>query len=322
MQQTQAQIRQSITDRLVNALKSGTDKIPWRRPWRTLGPRLPTNHITGRAYGGVNILTLWLAAQEKNYPVDLWGSFNQWKSIGASVKKGERAERIVFYSPVKKRKKDENGDEKVESFPLLKTWSVFNVAQVEGKAIEQFQPRSSPVTFGDVDRAEFDRAVAATGADIRFGGDKAFYKRLPDDYVQVPYEDQFESFAGYAETVGHELLHWSEHRVGWNENYAFSELRAEIGACFLSAALGIPDSGDLTNHSKYLASWLEALAQDDRFLFRASSAASKGVDFLLSYSRPQPEGGEDEKEKTTASSVLSFDGETEGLLVQAGGLAG
>jgi antirestriction protein ArdC len=98
--QSQAEIRQSITDRLVAALKSGSN-IPWRRPWRTLGPRLPTNHVTGRKYSGINILTLWLAAQEKNFPVDLWGSFNQWKSIGASVKNGEKSERIVFYSKVK-----------------------------------------------------------------------------------------------------------------------------------------------------------------------------------------------------------------------------
>lgn len=288
--QTQAEIRQSITDRLVAALKSGSN-IPWRRPWRTLGPRLPTNHVTGRTYGGINVLTLWLAAREKNFPVDLWGFFNQWKSIGASVKKGAKAERILFYSPVKKRKTDENGVEKVETFPLLKTWSVFNVAEVEGKAVEQFHARPTAANFAEADRDEFDRAVAATGADIRFGGDRAFYKRLPDDFVQVPYEDQFVNFAGYAETAGHELLHWSEHRVGWGENYALSELRAEIGACFLSAALGLPDSGDLTNHSKYLASWLEALSQDERFLFRASSAASKGVDFLLAFSRPKEELG-------------------------------
>lgn len=291
--QTQAEIRQGITDRLVAALKSGTDKIPWRRPWRTLGPRLPTNHVTGRAYGGINVLTLWLAAQEKNFSVDLWASFNQWKSIGASVKKGAKAERIVFYSPVKKRKQDENGVEKVETFPLLKTWSVFNVAQVEGKAVKQFHAQPSGTKFAEANRDEFDRAVAATGADIRFGGDKAFYKRLPDDFVQVPYEDQFENFAEYAETVLHEVGgHWSEHRLGWSGSYAEGELRAEITACFLAAALGLPDGGDLTNHAKYLESWLKAIeGGDTKFIFRASSAASKAAEYFLSFSRPTEVAG-------------------------------
>ncbi len=289
MPQSPKEIQQSITDRLVAALRSGSN-IPWRRPWRTVGPRLPTNHVTGRAYHGINVLTLWLAAQEKNFPVDLWASYQQWASIGCQVKKAEKSERIVFYSPVKKLKKDANGIEKVETFPILKSWSVFNAAQVEGKAVDQFQPRSSPVVkFDEPEREEFDRAVAATGADIRFGGDKAFYKRLPADYVQTPLEEQFSDFSSFAETVGHELLHWSEHRVGWEENHAFSELRAEIGACFFSEATGVPVSSDLTNHAKYLESWLQALSQDDRYLFRAASGASRGVDFLLSFSRPQEE---------------------------------
>jgi len=305
--QSQNDIRESITNRLVAALKSGSN-IPWRRPWRTLGPRLPTNHVTGRPYGGINILTLWLAAQEKNYPVDLWASYQQWASIGAQVKRHEKSERIVFYSPVKKRKKDENGVEKVETFPILKSWSVFNVAQVEGKSVEQFQPRSSPVVkFDNLGREEFDRAVAATDADIRFGGDRAFYKRLPDDFVQVPFEDQFESFPAFAETLLHEVGgHWSEHRLGWSGSYAEGELRAEITACFLSAASGIPDSGNLTNHAKYLESWLSAIdGGDTRFIFRASSAASKAAEYFLSFSRPTEEPVVEREADAVAEAVLA-----------------
>lgn len=306
--QSQNEIRQSITDRLLAALKSGTDKIPWRRPWRTLGPRLPTNHVTGRQYSGINILTLWLAAQEKNYPVDLWASYQQWASINAQVKKGEKAERIVYYSQVKKRKKDENGIEKVETFPILKTWSVFNVAQVEGKSVEQFQPRSSPVVkFDNLGREEFDRAVTATNAEIRFGGDRAFYKRLPDDFAQVPFEDQFESFPAFAETLLHEVGgHWSEHRLGWSGSYAEGELRAEITACFLSAALGIPDSGNLTNHAKYLESWLSAIdGGDTKFIFRASSAASKAAEYFLSFSRPTEEPVVESEADAVAEAVVA-----------------
>lgn len=285
--QSQSEIRQSITNRLVAALKSGTN-IPWRRPWRTIGPRFPTN-VSGRAYSGINILTLWLAAQERNFPVDLWGTYQQWASIGAQVKKGAKSERIVFYSPVNKRTTDEDGMDQVKTFPILKTWSVFNVSEVSGEAVEKFHDQPSATKFESPNREEFDRVVAATGADVRFGGDRAFYKRLPDDFVQMPIESQFHDFPSYAETLGHELLHWSEHRTGWAENYALSEIRAEIGACFLSANCGIPVSNDLTNHQSYLASWLEALERDERFLFRASSAASKGVDFILSFSNPQVE---------------------------------
>jgi antirestriction protein ArdC len=91
--------------------------------------------------------------------------------------------------------------------------------------------------------------------------------------VQVPHEEYFLNFAAYAETILHEVGgHWTEHRLGWSGSYAEGELRAEITACFLSAALGIPDSGDLSNHAKYLESWLQAIEDGDtKFILRASS---------------------------------------------------
>jgi antirestriction protein ArdC len=118
------------------------------------------------------------------------------------------------------------------------------------------------------------------------------YNRLPADYIQVPQEGHFESFPAFAETVAHELSHWSEHRMGWTGNYAQGELRAEMAAVFLTAALNIPDSGDLTNHVAYLQSWLSALENDPKFLFRAAAAASKSADFILSFSRGVEAEGE------------------------------
>lgn len=203
---------------------------------------------------------------------------------------------------MKKLKKDANGIEKVETFPILKSWSVFNVAQVEGKAVEEFQSEPSGVKFNDPDRDEFDRAVLATEADIRFGGNKAFYRRLPDDFVQVPNEEFFLNFSSFAETLLHEVGgHWTEHRLGWSGSYAEGELRAEITACFLSASLGIPDSGDLANHAKYLESWLQAIEDGDtKFIWRASSAASKAAEYFLAFSQEQAAVVEEDAEAVLA----------------------
>ena len=62
----------------------------------------------------------------------------------------------------------------------------------------------------------------------------------------------------------------------------------------MAAALGLPDSGDLTNHAAYIGSWLQALDNDPRYIFRASTAASKAADFILGFSRPQPVAEPDE----------------------------
>ena len=67
------------------------------------------------------------------------------------------------------------------------------------------------------------------------------------------------------------------------------ELIAEIGGCFLASELGLPVS-DQTNHVAYVEHWLQAMKNDPSFIFKASTQASKAVDFILVFSRtPEPE---------------------------------
>jgi antirestriction protein ArdC len=109
---------------------------------------------------------------------------------------------------------------------------------------------------------------AATGADVRHGGDRAFYS--PDgDFIQLPPKQAFSNPHEYYGVFAHESVHWTGHvsrlnrlnklaRFG-SESYAVEELVAELGGTFLLAELGIPQAGDLTNVTAYLASWLKVL---------------------------------------------------------------
>lgn len=83
----------------------------------------------------------------------------------------------------------------------------------------------------------------------------------------------------YTATLGHECVHWTApaHRVNRDlsrygkdrSERAREELVAELGACFLSADLGIvPELEPRADHASYLASWLEVLSNDKRFIFR------------------------------------------------------
>ncbi|HGS5703879.1 TPA: zincin-like metallopeptidase domain-containing protein, partial [Vibrio parahaemolyticus] len=56
------------------------------------------------------------------------------------------------------------------------------------------------------------------------------------------------------------------------------ELVAELGAAFCCADLGI--TGEV-QHESYIASWLEKLNSDKKFIFKAASLASKAHQFLL-----------------------------------------
>jgi len=143
------------------------------------------------------------------------------------------------------------------------------------------------VGFIDFDPAE--RVIVATEADIRYQESRAFYDRR-GDYIQVPPKTKFPKENEFYATCFHELAHWSESRTDWKGDYAEGELRAEIAAAFMLAELGVPQSSDLTNHQAYLKSWLEALRNDNRYIFHASTAASRAADFVLSFSRqPVPD---------------------------------
>jgi antirestriction protein ArdC len=114
---------------------------------------------------------------------------------------------------------------------------------------------------------------------------------FPDFCLRFGHPGQFIAPNEFISTSFHELVHWSEVRLGWTGSYALGELIAEIGACYAAAQLGIPCSDDLSNHTAYLASWLKELENDPRAIMRVASQASKATEFILGFSRntePQP----------------------------------
>ena len=303
---SQTQIRQQITDQFIEALQSG-GVPPWRKGWACHGGGLPTNFVSKRRYSGVNIILLQMAAARNSFTSKHWGTFNQIRALGGAVKRrpddvppGRWGTTIVFFKPVKKAEIDPDTGKEVEvGFPILRTYTVFNLDQAEGAKLDRFR---TPVVTNGGDFEDFEpaeRTIEATGADIRHGGDRAFYHKPVEeggDYIRLPHRHQFEAEKEYYATALHELAHWSETRLGWTAPYALGELRAEIVASFLLAELGVPQSDDLTNHQAYVAGWLKALQNDPRYIFTASNAASKATDFLLSFSRPTEAQPEEEPE--------------------------
>lgn len=298
MATTQDQIRTDITNQIVDALKNGGIP-PWRRPWG-MSPNsgMPTNAVSGRRYSGVNVLLLRMASMRHGFRSKHWGTFNQWTELGGKVMRrpenvppGKWGTSIVFFKTITKTETDPfTGEETEETFPLLKNYSVFNIDQVHGEHLDHLRAKDDDSTkheFTDFEPAE--AAIKATNADIRFGGDHAFYC-VNQDFVAIPNKQKFEKPKEFYATAFHELAHWSEKRCSWRGCYAEGELRAEMSSAFMLAELGVPQSDDLTNHQAYLANWLKALSNDSRFIFRAASAASKATDFVLSFSRqPEPE---------------------------------
>jgi antirestriction protein ArdC len=286
------EIRQQITNQIIDAL-TNRNLPPWRRPWSDdPNAGVHTSLSTGNSYKGINQLLLQIAASHHGFQSRWWGTFNQVKNSGAHVLKAEKGTHVVLFKPIKRTRIDEKGDETDDSFLVMRTFTVFNAEQTSG--LDQYRVGFAQPKQDTTDRYEHaDAVIEATGADIRYGGNEAFY-RSGEDFIQVPFSHQFESAEAFYETMFHELCHWTEQRVGFDRSkpensYALGELVAEIGSCFMMAELGLPTTTNMTNHAAYLESWLKGMNGDPKFIFRASAQASKAVEFVMSFSRDRVE---------------------------------
>ena len=292
--QTADSIRTAITNTIIESLEAGG--LPaWRKPWASdpNGLGLATSLSTGKQYNGINQLYLQVVGgMNRGYQSKWFGTFNQIKQAGASVKKGEKAIPIILFRPVTRDRINEGGEQIEDKFFVMRTFNVFNVEQTTG--LDQFRVGFAQPSDTIFERFEaMDRLVAAVGIDLRHGGNKAFYSPS-GDFIQMPYRHQFESSETYYQTLAHEMTHSVEKQVGYDRAeedhaYAQGELIAELGASFLLAQLGIPASDNIENCTSYLDHWLKAMKGDTKFIFKAAATASKAVDFLLSHIRTPEE---------------------------------
>ncbi len=155
---------------------------------------------------------------------------------------------MVYANSITRTEANEKGEEIEREIPFLKGYTVFNAEQCENLPAHYTAKAEAPA-LTPLQRIEAaDRFFAATGADIRHGGTRAFYAQGPD-YVQMPPFETFRDAESHAATLAHELTHWTKHdkrlardmgRVKWgDEGYAREELVAELGSAFLCADLGI-----------------------------------------------------------------------------------
>ena len=148
--------------------------------------------------------------------------------------------------------------------------------------------------------------IAATRAEFRIGGARAFYSPS-GDFVQVPPPQAYFEPINRHRTAFHELGHWSgaASRLGrdlsgsfGSKSYAREELVAEIAGAFVCASLGIVPT---VRHADYIGSWLEVLREDNHAIVRAASSASKAADYILGFqpradSFPVAASADDEQE--------------------------
>ena len=117
----------------------------------------------------------------------------------------------------------------------------------------------------------------------------------------MPEFEAFNTPEGYYSTALHELTHWTgaekrlerdKGKVFADATYAFEELIAELGAAYLCADLRI-GAEVREDHASYIKSWLKALRDDSRNIFRAASHAERACGFLHGLASPAADVADD-----------------------------
>ena len=283
-------IYQQVTNNIIEALEQ-VSLEDYNAPFARLTAELsPINPITEKDYHGINTLILWLQQQAHGYKSNEWGTFRQWKEKGANVKKGEKSSMIIFYKRVEK-KDEASSNEDPEFYNCLKSYCVFNADQVEG-----YEPTITRETgdFGTVERiAEIEKFIAQSRAVIKEDQNRASFVPSCDEINMPPktlfFDNGQSATENYYAVLLHELTHWTggksrldREQVGHStdeKKYAFEELIAELGSAFLCSHFRIKQHGR-DDHATYIKSWLQALKNDKKFIFKAASQAQKAVDFL------------------------------------------
>ncbi len=284
-----ADVYTRITNTILTELEQGTR--PWLKPWNAehaAGRITRPLRANGIPYRGINVLMLWAEAESKGYSAPIWITFKQALDLGAHVRKGEHGSLVVFASKTTRTEVDTiTGNETERDIPFLKGYTVFNVEQVDGLPAQYHATAAK--TLDPVQRiAQAEAFIAATGARVAHGGNRAFYS-VSEDRIQIPPFEAFRDAESYYATLAHETVHWTRHesrlnrdfgRKRWgDEGYAMEELVAELGSAFLSSDLSLTPEV-MPDHAAYIASWIKVLKEDKRAIFTAAAHAQRAADFL------------------------------------------
>lgn len=289
-----------IAAEFIKRLAEGT--TPWQCPYeRSQLGGLPMNPTTGKRYRGIN--ALWLNLMS---PTDdpRWLTYRQAEERGWQVRRGSKSQTVEFWQIEKEERDKQTGEKRLVRLERPKAFyaAVFHATQVDGLP-DLVVPKHEwePV-------ARVESLLKGSGAVVRHRGGATPHYSPAKDHIVMPARAQFPDAARYAATALHELGHWTgapdrlnrdlSHRFG-TEGYAREELRAEIASYLLGQELGI--GHDPGNHHAYVASWIQALKDDPREIFRACADAEKIVTFVRQFDRYQELGREQAQAQSAAA---------------------
>ena len=268
---------QTTTDKIIARLENGNvDSNGWSKGW--MQHKGCYNFDTGTVYKGMNQFVLSML----DYEIPMYSTYNGWKKIDCKIKKGQHGHQIQVFS-INKKEDKKTGLEKTTFYADVKY--VFNAAQVDGE-IPEYETFTNPESSID----DIEKFAENCNIHTIFKFSNRAYYSATVNAVTMPKYEQFKGNEEYYSTLFHEYGHATGHdkRLGrkfggsfGDTEYAFEELVAELTSVFIMQHLGFYDTAIREDHLQYLASWLQALKNDNQFIIKASSKATKAADWLI-----------------------------------------
>jgi antirestriction protein ArdC len=182
--------------------------------------------------------------------------FKTWKTLGRSVRKGEKGIRILAPVSVKTRDEDEDGGEERRTF--FRSVAVFDVAQtdpIEGAKQAPLEPPSAPIT-GDshaylLTRLEAHaRALGFTVSYEQIAGGAAGYCNSAERHITV---EARQPANAQVRILVHEIAH--AHGITYKTHTrAVAEVIVDTATYVACSSLGLDTSGQSV---PYVAGWGE-----------------------------------------------------------------
>ena len=214
-------------DDLIEMLTTAIEaqSAPWQKPWKC-DARLPTNLITGKVYTGRNLLMLATVRALKAYDDHRWAGFQQIKSAGGHVRRGERGHWICIMRSVGAARAagqndvdlDQESDGSLSGPGRRRTTRgytyttfrpVWNASQCENIAPLEEAEATDEGKRRRILAGEAYLAGTPARVDIRRRNDACYRSR--SDEVLLPRREQFDEPVGFYQTALHELAHATEH---------------------------------------------------------------------------------------------------------------
>ncbi len=293
-----------VAEDLIEKIERGTAR--WTQAWKPGEKLLPENVRTGNRYRGGNSVWLASVADSRGYSDHRWGTYKQVREMGGQVRRGEKGSAILFWRfETRKPARDAQGrpvldehgkqvyDVKPLAVPHSIPYTVFNAEQCDG--LPAPERGIAGRSWSPVERAE--SILKGSGAGLEHAGRNRAYYDLRRDRIILPYKEQFPDAPGYYQTALHELGHWTGHpdrlaresllrgiEEGFaSPHYAREELRAEISSMMTCQRIELGHSPD--RPAAYVASWIQALRDDPREIYRAAQDAQNISDYVLDLAR-------------------------------------